>query len=102
MPTKHTISQRKYDEAHRRTYGFRLHNDIDADIIEKLASVPSMQGYIKQLIRTDISKKPKLYPPTRYSEALYGCGSCGHELAPGKPKYCYECGQAVQWDDTRT
>lgn len=56
MPTKHTINQMKYDATHRRTYGFRLHNTLDADIIEKLASVPSMQGYIKQLIRDDISR----------------------------------------------
>ena len=54
MPTKHTIYQAKYDAVHRRNYGFRLHNDIDKDIIDKLASVPSMQGYIKQLIRADI------------------------------------------------
>ena len=54
MPTKHTIYQAKYDATHRRTYGLRLHNEIDKDIIEKLASVPSMQGYIKQLIRDDI------------------------------------------------
>ena len=54
MPTKHTIAQAKYDALHRRNYGLRLHNDIDKDIIDKLASVPSMQGYIKQLIRADI------------------------------------------------
>lgn len=54
MATKHTISQAKYDKEHRRVYGFRLHNDLDKDIIEKLASVPSMQGYIKDLIRKDI------------------------------------------------
>lgn len=56
MPTKHTIAQRKYDEVHRRNYGFRLHKEIDADIIAKLDSVPSMQGYIKQLIRADIAR----------------------------------------------
>jgi len=55
MPTKHTIAQAKYDKEHRRNYGFRLHNDLDKDIIDKLASVPSMQGYIKQLIRADIN-----------------------------------------------
>ena len=55
MATKHTIAQAKYDALHRRTYGFRLHNELDKDIIDKLASVPSMQGYIKQLIRRDIS-----------------------------------------------
>jgi len=56
MPTKHTLYQRKYDEKNRRNYGFRLHNKLDADIIQKLASVPSMQGYIKQLIRADIAR----------------------------------------------
>lgn len=56
MPTKHTVYQAKYDLEHRRTYGFRLHNEIDKDIIDKLKSVPSMQGYIKQLIREDIAR----------------------------------------------
>lgn len=56
MPTKHTIAQKKYDEVHRKYYGFRLHRTLDADIIEKLASVPSMQGYIKQLIREDLAR----------------------------------------------
>ena len=56
MATKHTIAQMKYDKEHRRNYGFRLHNEIDRDIIEKLVSVPSMQGYIKRLIREDIAR----------------------------------------------
>lgn len=59
MATKHTIAQMKYDATHRRNYGFRLHNVIDKDIIDKLASVPSMQGYIKQLIRDDIARTEK-------------------------------------------
>ena len=59
MPTKHTIAQAKYDALHRRYYGFRLHNEIDKDVIDKLASVPSMQGYIKQLIRDDIARTEK-------------------------------------------
>lgn len=59
MPTKHTIYQAKYDAKNRRNYGFRLHNKLDADIIQKLASVPSMQGYIKQLIRDDIARTEK-------------------------------------------
>lgn len=57
MPTRHTIAQAKYDKTHRRNYGFRLHNEIDKDIIEKLSSVPSMQGYIKNLIREDIKRE---------------------------------------------
>lgn len=56
MPTKASIRQTRYDSTHCRTYGLKLNNVTDADIIEKLASVPSMQGYIKQLIRDDIAR----------------------------------------------
>lgn len=52
----HTEAQARYDKVNRRVYGFRLHNEIDGDIIAKLASVDSMQGYIKQLIREDITR----------------------------------------------
>lgn len=34
----------------------RFHNINDADIIEKLNSVPSKNDYIRQLIRADINK----------------------------------------------
>lgn len=54
-PTKASIRQTRYDSTHCRTYGLKLNKALDADIIEKLSSVPSMQGYIKQLIRRDIS-----------------------------------------------
>ena len=54
MATKASARQTKYDSTHCRTYGLKLNLGTDADIIEKLASVPSMQGYIKQLIRDDI------------------------------------------------
>lgn len=32
-----------------------LNHNTDAEILAKLASVPSKQGYIKQLIRADIA-----------------------------------------------
>lgn len=56
MATKATINQTKYDRTHCRTYGLKMNLVTDADIITKLASVPSMQGYIKQLIREDIAR----------------------------------------------
>ena len=55
MAKKATINQTKYDKTHCRTYGLKLNLVNDADIIEKLSSVPSMQGYIKQLIRQDLA-----------------------------------------------
>ena len=54
MANKATAAQAKYDKAHCRTYGLKLNLETDNDIIQKLSSVPSMQGYIKQLIRQDI------------------------------------------------
>ena len=56
MPTKASIRQTKYDSTHCRTYGLKLNLTTDADIIKKLSSVQSMQGYIKQLIRDDIAR----------------------------------------------
>ena len=55
MATKATIRQYRYDKAHCKNYHFKLNNEIDSDLIEKLASVPSMQGYLKQLIRADMN-----------------------------------------------
>lgn len=56
MAKTHTEAQKRWDEKNRRCYGFRLHNRLDADIIEKLSSVDSMQGYIKRLIREDLAR----------------------------------------------
>lgn len=48
-------AQRKYDDAHTTRVGLKLNIKTDADIIQKLRSQKSMQGYIKQLIREDIN-----------------------------------------------
>lgn len=51
-------------EAHRKWVAenttrivMNLNHNTDAAILEKLASVSSKQGYIKNLIKADISKK---------------------------------------------
>lgn len=49
-------AQKKYDKNNTRQFHLKLNNKIDADIIEKLMSVSSIQGYIKELIRADIAK----------------------------------------------
>ena len=56
MATKATIRQIRYDKTHMRQYLLKMHLEYDNDIIQKLASVPSMQGYIKQLIREDLTR----------------------------------------------
>ena len=55
MPTKRSLSQMRYDKESSRHYGFKLNLRTDADIVEMLNSQPSLQGYIKSLIRADIA-----------------------------------------------
>lgn len=45
----------KYFKEKVRRVSMNLAKNTDADIIAKLESVPSMQGYIKSLIRADIA-----------------------------------------------
>ena len=56
MAKTRTEIQRKYDSMHRQTFTITLHNVNDAEIIDKLNSVESRQGYIKQLIREDLAR----------------------------------------------
>lgn len=58
MASKHTTSQRKYDSANCTFYYLKFNNRTDADVIAKLASVPSKQNYIRQLIRKDLTAVP--------------------------------------------
>lgn len=51
---KQSERQAKYDAKTARRYSLKLHRELDKDIIQKLDSVDSIQGYIKRLIRTDI------------------------------------------------
>lgn len=56
MSEKKVTPQERYDATHTKRYNLKLNTSTDADIIEKLSNVPSIQGYIKQLIRTDLVK----------------------------------------------
>lgn len=50
-------AQKAYDEKNKskfRNFHIKLNCETDKDIIEKLESVDSMQGYIKSLIRKDL------------------------------------------------
>lgn len=57
MAKRSTINQAKYDSVNCKNYHFKLVYKTDRDIINKLSSVHSMQGYIKQLIRDDINRE---------------------------------------------
>ena len=46
--------QARYDGANTKQIHLKLNLKTDADILEKLEQVESIQGYIKGLIRSDI------------------------------------------------
>lgn len=46
---------KKYQKANTKMFTLRLNLNTDMDIIEKLEQDSNKQGYIKQLIRTDIA-----------------------------------------------
>lgn len=47
-------AQVKYDAKYTRQVHLKLNIKTDADVLEKLDSVPNVQGYIKHLIRKDM------------------------------------------------
>lgn len=47
-------AQIRYDAKHTKQIKLKLNLGTDADILQKLETEPSMQGYIKRLIREDI------------------------------------------------
>lgn len=48
-------AQEKYDKANTKQVKLKLNLNTDADILKRLASAGNTQGYIKALIRKDIS-----------------------------------------------
>ena len=58
----------KYDKAHTTMISLKFNNGTDKDILEKLASVPNRQGYIKDLIRKDMASVPDSVPENESEE----------------------------------
>lgn len=52
----HAAAAHKYNQQHTVQVPIRLNKTTDADILAKLESVASKQGYIKELIRKDMSR----------------------------------------------
>ena len=57
MAMTKTEIQNRYDAKNTKHYSLKYNLNYDADIIQKLSTVDSIQGYIKQLIRADIAKE---------------------------------------------
>ena len=50
-------AREKYEKANTVQFKMKLNKNTDADILAKLDEVGNKQGYIKNLIRTDLSAK---------------------------------------------
>ena len=51
--------QERYNKKTRRRYVINLNKNTDQDIIDYLDQLDNVQGYIKDLIRTDMERDPK-------------------------------------------
>ena len=49
-------AQKKYDSENTRQVHLKLNRRTDKDVLEKLDTLSSKQGYIKELIRADLRK----------------------------------------------
>lgn len=47
----------RYEQKAMKSLLVKFHKEYDADLLKKLETVPSKQGYIKQLIRDDIKRE---------------------------------------------
>ena len=57
MAFNKTKYDKAYDERNTIQLKLKLNKTTDKDILEKLNTVPNKQGYIKQLIRSDIERQ---------------------------------------------
>ena len=55
MEGRKETPQERYAKKYKKQYKIDCITRTEQDIIQKLESVPNKAGYIKQLIRTDIS-----------------------------------------------
>ena len=58
-------SNAKYDKANTKGVYLKLNIKTDKDILDKLATVPAAQTYIKELIRKDIEAEREKGPETK-------------------------------------
>lgn len=58
MAKRSSEIQAKYDATHSKRYSMKFHVINDEEVINKLSSVPSVQGYVRQLVMKDIGSAP--------------------------------------------
>lgn len=78
-----TTPQERYEKENIRRFVLKLSRNTDAEMIAFLAGKDNIQGYIKQLIRSDMDKScnKSRYPSCPYSAAsCSGCSASNYGL----------------------
>lgn len=52
-----TEAQKKYDKENTRNFSLKLNYNTDANLIMYLESLDNIQGYLKQLIEHDLTRR---------------------------------------------
>lgn len=77
----------KWQKKNTKTVLLRFNIRTDRDILKYLETVPSKQGYIKDLIRADLKEKGIEIPhPSRAEEKKYAEYLCDLEFGEIDPK----------------
>ena len=60
MPVKRSIRDARYNAKASSRYSLKLNRTTDAQLIERLEAVSSVNGYLRRLISEDIERNPQL------------------------------------------
>lgn len=102
MPFDKSKYDMEYAKEHvtRKFIAFNNNDPQDKELLTYLNAKGkgNVNAFIKQLVLQDMhrSVNPCRYPPTRYSDELFGCPVCHHEVTPGMDA-CYRCGVFLEW-----
>ena len=80
-------SHEKWTRKNTTLIQLRLNHNTDRDILQHLKTVPSKQGYVKELIRADMQKKGIVIPhPSIAEKKKYAEYLCDLEFGEIDPK----------------
>ena len=60
MPAKRSERDARYNAKASSRYSLKLNRATDAELIQRLEAVSSVNGYLRRLIREDIERNPQL------------------------------------------
>lgn len=95
MSTKSEIKAiNKYNKKNTKIIALRLNLKTDGDIVTKLEQVPTKMGYIKDLIRKDMTCKAWVKTNGSFGvETAYECPDCKYHVRESRcSNFCPDCG----------